>query len=123
MVIAMATVNINLTCDLQKTVEVQNLCKGNLFTQDAGANKINVSVYDGGEPVTLSGTVSAKVILPNGDTVTVTGGTISGNVVSITLSSNVYTLPGSISVFIKVTSSGVVTTIAAFTANVYRSTI
>lgn len=119
----MATVNINLTCDLQKAVEVQNLCKGNLFTQDAYANKINVSVYDGGEPATLSGTVSAKVILPNGDTVTVTGGTISGNVVSITLSSNVYTLPGSISVFIKVTSSGVVTTIAAFTANVYRSTI
>lgn len=119
----MATVNINLTCDLQKAVEVQNLCKGNLFTQDSDANKINVSVYDGGEPVTLSGTVSAKVILPNGDTVTVTGGTISGNVVSITLSSNVYTLPGSISVFIKVTSSGVVTTIAAFTANVYRSTI
>ena len=116
----MAEVNINLKCDLQHAVKVQYL-DGNLFSQDAAANTINIEVTDNGAPATIGGTVSANVIRPDGGTVAVTGGTISGNIVSITLPAACYALVGMISVIVKLTSDGTETTIAALTAYVYQS--
>lgn len=117
----MAAVMCNLQCDLKKLVAVQNICHGNFFSQDAGANTVNVTVLDGGQPATISGSVSAKVILPSGTTITVTGGTIADNVASITLPDTVYAEPGMVSVCVKLTDSGVTTTIAAFTVDVYKT--
>ena len=116
----MAEVNINLKCDLQHAVKVQYL-DGNLFSQDAAANTINIEVTDNGAPATIGGTVSANVIRPDGGTVAVTGGTISGNIVSITLPAACYALVGMISVIVKLTSDSTETTIAALTAYVYQS--
>jgi len=116
----MAEVNINLKCDLQHAVKVQYL-DGNLFSQDAAANIINIEVTDGGAPATIGGTVSANVIRPDGGTVAVTGGTISGNTVPITLPAACYALVGMITIVVKLSSDSVVTTLAAAVAYVYQS--
>lgn len=116
----MAVITTNVSCDLKEVVKVQYL-SGNLFSQDNQANVINVTVTDGGEPATISGTVTANIIREDGGTVTATGGTISGNVVSITLPAAAYIVPGLVSIVVKLTASSVVTTLAAVVANVYQS--
>ena len=116
----MAVITTNISCDLKEVVKVQYL-SGNLFSQDNQANVINVTVTDGGEPATISGTVTANIIREDGGTVTATGGTISGNVVSITLPAAAYIVPGLVSIVVKLTASSVVTTLAAIVANVYQS--
>lgn len=116
----MAVINTNLVCDLQKAVKVEYI-DGVLFSQDNQANKINVTVLDGGEPATISGTVSANIIRSDGGTVAATGGSITGNVASITLPAAAYAVPGVVSIVVKLTVSGVITTIAAVVANMYRA--
>ena len=116
----MAVITTNLTCELKDTVKVQYL-EGNLFSQDNQANVINVTVLDGGEPASISGTVTANIIRQDGGTVTATGGTITGNVASITLPAAAYIVPGIVSIAVKLTTSGVITTLAAVVANVYQS--
>ena len=113
-------IQTNLKCELQKAVRVQYL-NGNLFSQDNQGNKINVEVFDGGSPATLSGTVSANVIRADGGTVAVSSGSFSGNVASVVLPAAAYAVPGVVSIIIKITSSGVITTLAAVVANVYQS--
>ena len=116
----MAAIVTTLHCDLQETVKVQYL-DGVVFSQDNQANIINVVVTDGGEPATISGSVSANIIRSDGATVAATGGTITDNVCSITLPSAAYLVPGVLSIAVKLTASSVVTTIAAVVANVYQS--
>jgi hypothetical protein len=116
----MAVINTNLVCDLQTAVKVQYL-DGNIFSQDNQGNVINVTVLDGGEPATITGTISANIIRADGGTVAATGGTITDNVASITLPAAAYAVPGVVSIVIKNTNSSVVTTIAAIVANVYQS--
>lgn len=116
----MAVVNINLTCELQKAVKVEYI-DGVLFSQDNQANQINVTVLDGGEPATISGDVSANIVCSDGGTVAATGGSITGNVASITLPGAAYAVPGVVSIVVKLTTSGVITTIAAIVGNMYRS--
>lgn len=116
----MAVINTNLVCDLQKAVKVEYI-DGVLFSQDNQANQINVTVLDGGEPATISGTVSANIIRSDGGTVAASGGSITGNVASITLPAAAYAVPGVVSIVVKLTASGVITTIAAFVANMYRA--
>lgn len=116
----MAVITSTLRCDLQKPVQVQYL-SGNLFSQDNAANRIAVEVYDGGEPATISGSVSANIIRADGGTVAATGGSISDNVASITLPSAAYLIPGVVSIVVKITVDSTVTTIAAIVANVYTS--
>ena len=116
----MAVININLSCDLQMPVKVQYL-DGVLFSQDNQANQINVSVFDNGAAATISGTVTADIVRADGATVAATGGSISGNIVSITIPAAAYILPGVLSVAVKVTSGSTITTVAAFVANVYKS--
>ena len=113
-------IQTNLKCELQKAVRVQYL-NGNLFSQDNQGNQINVEVLDGGSPATLSGTVSANVIRADGGTVAVSSGSFSGNVASVVLPAAAYAVPGVVSIIIKITSSGVITTLAAIVANVYQS--
>ena len=117
----MAVIVTNLSCELQRAVKVQYL-DGNLISQDNQANRFDITVLDGGEPASISGSVTADVIRSDGGTVAVTGGTISGNVVSISFPAAVYAIPGVVSIVVKITASSVVTTIAAVVANVYRST-
>lgn len=116
----MAVIQTNLRCELQEAVKVQYL-NGVLFSQDNQANQINVAVYEGGEPASISGSVTANVIRSDGGTVAVSDGTITDNVASISLPSAAYYIPGVISIVVKITADSVITTIAAVVANVYRS--
>lgn len=115
----MATVTIDLTCNLQQAVQVQYL-NGNMFSADNAGNTINVYVMDGEEPATMGGSVSASVIRADGSTVAVSGA-LEGNRAYVILPQACYAVPGVISIVIKNTQNSTVTTIAALVANVYQS--
>ena len=75
----MASIHINVKCDLNKPVTVRHL-DGMVFSQDVKANRIIVSAFRDGNPLDLSsGSVSANIIRADGATVVQTG-TISNNV-------------------------------------------
>mgnify|MGYP007012482009 CR=1 FL=1 len=105
-----------LQADLQRAVQVVQL-RGNLFSADNGGNKITVDILDGGEPATVSGTVSGYVIRDDNKTVVIEG-SMSGNKASITLPSSAYAVIGPVSIVIKVGT----TTVAACTSFVYQTT-
>lgn len=111
----MATVKCDFRCDLTKPIKVEYL-DGNIFTMDNGGNTINVYCYEGEEPATLGGSVSANVIRPDGTTVPVSGA-IDGNKAYVTLQQEAYAVPGHVTIIIKVTQGTTVTTIAAIVAN------
>ena len=108
--------------DLKTLVRVNHI-SGNMFSQDNRANKIVVKIFRDGEPVTLSGTLSANVILPDNSTLLIESGTISGNEASIVLPEEAYDYPGMISIFLKLSSGSSVITICSVTAVVYPSPI
>lgn len=108
-----------LTHDLLEAVKVQYL-DGNLFSMDNAGNLIGVTLTRDGEDYAGGGSVSANVIRADGGTVAVSGA-ISGNTATVVLPQAAYAVPGVVSVVVKLTASGQVTTIAAIVANVYRS--
>ena len=106
--------------DLQQAVKVRYI-DGNVFSADNAGNIIGVNVFDGGEPATLSGSVSGLVIRADGSTVAIVG-TLSGNQVSVALPQSAYAVPGAISVVVKLTDGETVTTLLAVVGVVYMST-
>lgn len=106
--------------DVNGPVKVQYL-DGNFFSQDAYGNIFYIYLHDGENPVTLTGTVSADVVRPDGGTIACSDGGISGNIVFIRFPPAVYAIPGTISIVVKVTDSPIITTVAAVVANVYQS--
>lgn len=106
--------------DVKQAVKVRYI-DGNVFSMDNNGNKIGVNLYDGETAVNVSGTVSANVIRSDGTTVAVSGSS-SGNQAWVVLPQSCYTVPGVISIVIKATSSGNITTLCAVVANVYQST-
>ena len=110
--------------DLKQPVKVR-FVDGNVFSADSYGNLVGVNVFDNGEPATLSGTVSANVIRPDGSTVGCSGA-MSSNRAYTVLPPSAYAVPGLISIIIKLTTdvSGttVITTLCAVTAVCYRST-
>lgn len=120
----MAVIETWLRQDLKGLVTVRSL-QGQVFSLDNGGNLIGVKVTKDGQPVTLTGTVTGYCILSDGQTVTVTGsgksGIQNGNEAYIVLPQLVYSVPGQISIVIKLTSGSVTTTLAACTGYVYRS--
>ena len=111
---------ISLNCELTRPVSVEYI-NGNVFSQDNAGNTVHVYVHYNGEPQEIVGSVSANVIRADGTTVAVPGA-IQGNRAYVIFPQAVYAVPGVISVVVKVTEGTTVTTIAAFVANVYRST-
>ena len=110
-----------LETDLQKLPIVRQLT-GRYFSQDSGANRIGVKVTDGGQPITLSGTVTASVVKPDGTT-TVINGSKSSNRAWVDLSSSAYSAVGKIGVFIKITNGTEVSTLGGIEAYVYPSSL
>ena len=110
---------INLRCELTKPVKVEYI-DGNMFSMDNAGNTAHVYIYYNGQPQEVVGSVSAEVIRPDGGTVAVTGA-MSGNRAYVIFPQAVYAIPGMISCVIKITEGTTTTTIAAFVANVYRS--
>ena len=120
----MAVIETWLRQDLKGLVTVRSL-QGQVFSLDNGGNLIGVKVTKDYKPVTLTGTVTGYCILSDGQTVTVTGsgnaGIQNGNEAYIVLPQLVYSVPGQISIVIKLTSGDTTTTLAACTGYVYRS--
>lgn len=112
----MAVFETWLKCDLQQMVQVEKLT-GNVFTADNQANRIGVIVTDGGESVTLTEGVTGYVIRQDDATVVVIGST-SGNRAWIDLPASAYTVPGLISIVIKLGT----TTVGACCGQVSRTT-
>ena len=115
----MAQLETWYTQDIHGSVKVHYL-DGNVFSQDNHGNIVGVVVFDNGEPATISGTVSAHVVRSDGATVAIEGFR-SGNIAYVSLPASAYAIPGVISIVIKLTTSGVITTLCAVVANVYQS--
>ena len=114
----MAVINTTLRRDLQETLEYRYL-DGSFFAGDNQGNQINVIVTTGEDPATISGSVSALVTKADGSTVTVTGGTISGNVASISIPSNALNIPGKVNIEVKLTQNSTATTLVILVAYIF----
>ena len=118
----MATVpitQINLNYEVTRPVQVQYI-SGNMFSMDNGGNAVHVFAHYEGVPVDIAGTVSANVMRSDGTTVAVSGA-IVGNEAYVIFPQAAYAVPGIVQVVIKLTQESTIVTIAAFVANVYRS--
>ena len=105
--------------NLKEDVKIRQL--GTIvFNADNLSNVINVELYDGDTPATLSGTVVGAVICPDGSTVPIDNGSISGNVVTMTLTAACFAIIGQIGVGIQIVSGDVKTTIFKGIYNVDR---
>lgn len=115
----MAVIETWFNQDLKEPVKVRYL-DGNVFSADNAGNLIGVNLFSDGQPASLSGSVVANVVRSDGATVPVSG-TLSGNTATVVLNQSCYAVPGPISIVIKITASGAVTTVCAVVANVYQS--
>lgn len=111
----MAVIETWYNQDLQTPVKVHYL-DGSLFSHNGNGNRIGVYVFDGGEPVTLAGTVSGYVVTADGSTVPCTGAK-SGNAASILIPAAAYQ-PGSVFITIFLTDGTTVTTLASVSTSV-----
>ena len=104
--------------DINKPVRVQN-CGDLLFTGDALADTIKVSLYDGTEPLSFTGTVTCNVIRADGSTIPVQG-SWSGNTAQATLTAVCFAVPGPLAAIMKISAGGVTTTVlkAVYTVDV-----
>lgn len=107
-----------LKTDLQSLPEVKKL--NLLFSQDSGANKIGVEVFDGGIPATLVGNVVASVIRADGSTISINGSK-SDNKAWVELTAACYTNVGQISVFLKLVNGSEVATLGGVEGFVFKS--
>jgi len=101
--------------DLQQPVRVHYL-DGSLFSHNSNGNRIGVHVFNNGEPVTLTGTVSGYIVTADGSTVPCTG-TRSGNSASILIPAAAYQ-PGAVFITLFITDGTTVTTLASVSTNV-----
>ena len=108
-----------LNHDMMNAVKVQYL-DGNVFSMDNAGNLIGVHLTRNGVDYSGGGSVSANVIRADGETVAVSGA-LSGANATVVLPQAAYAVPGVLSVIIKLTVSGEITTIGAVVANVYQS--
>ena len=107
-----------ITTDLQKPIRLQEL-KTDLFLNDNKGNVITVVVTDGGADYTIDGDVVCYMIRPDTSTLTIQG-TSDDNQAIVELPENAYLYPGRASFVIKAESETSKTTLAAFTAIIYR---
>ena len=105
----MAQLPKNYIQDLTQDVQIR-YCGTLLFNSDSDSNIINVALYNGQDEAPQTGSVVCCVICCDGSTVPVTGGTISGNVVSVTLGGSGL-IPGQARIGIQVVTGGIKTTI------------
>ena len=106
--------------DLKSCLEA-HITEGLMFSADNESNIINVELYDGGVPATVTGDVVAYAIREDENTV-VFSGTLSGNVASATLPQSCFAAPGPLAVLIQIVSGDVKTTVLKAVFTVVAST-
>ena len=119
----MATQNeMWLVCRLDSPVIPKKLL-GTLFASDNQAHKIGIKVYAvDGQKAVLGNSASVKLYIArsNGTTDESTiSGAVSGNQVLITLPAAAYAVKGPVTITIKLSISGVITTLGVLKADVY----
>ena len=107
---------MNLSCDLKQAVKVTHL-DGVLFYGDD--LPLSVAVTENGQPVGISGDVSAFVVKGENSMSTITGGSVSGNVASIMIPGTAFDYPGRVSIAVRLTTGNTVTTLAVLVANIF----
>lgn len=107
--------------DLTKDVSVRQ-CGAVVYNADDLSTVVAVDLFDGGEPATLTGaSVVGSVICPDGATVYVNNGSISGNTARITLTAACFAVPGQIAVCIQLVSGETKTTVLKAMFHVEKS--
>ena len=105
--------------DLQQDIKIRQ-CGTLVFNADDLSNVVSVELYDGETPYTPAGTVVGAVICPDGSTVPIDNGSISGNTVSITLTAACFAIQGQIGVGIQLVTGSVKTTVLKAIYNAER---
>lgn len=103
--------------DLTQDIKIRQ-CGTIVFNADDEANVITIDLYNGEEPATLTGSVVGAVICSDGSTVPVTGGTISGNTVTLTLTGDCGAISGPIGVGVQIVNGTQKTTVLKAVYNV-----
>lgn len=108
----------SFTQDIQQEIKARH-CGGLMFTGDALSDTISVALYDNGVPASVSGTVVCNVIRADGATIPITG-VMSGNVAQATLTQVCFAIVGPLTIIMKISSGGTITTIlkAVYTVDV-----
>ena len=110
-------------------IELQSGSVFRSFTQktigegDANGNRFGVRCFRNGQPVSLAGsTVLGHFIKPDGNTVEIDGGAVTGNTAFVTLPGNCYTVEGNFTLAIKLSGGGVTGTIRIVDGTVVNTT-
>lgn len=111
---------ISKTVDLSRFQSVDQLTSP-LYQLEVDGHTFEITVLQNKEPVTVTGSVAARFIRPDGTTVSFNG-TKSGNVVSITLPQACYLYNGRFGMVVFVSGSGTTMALYACAGSVYKST-
>ena len=87
----MAQIETWLKCDLKQAVHVQML-HGVVFSADNAGNKVGVEVFNGAEPVALTGGITGYAIRSDGNTLIVSG-TLEGKAANVIRKGEPFTIP------------------------------
>lgn len=98
------------TQDIRQKVEARH-CGGLMFTGDALSDTISVTMYDDGQPMSLSGSAFGHIRRADGHVVTLDGSITGGNVVGVTLTEDCFGVTGPLTVMLQVVSGDVKTTV------------
>lgn len=108
----MAQFELNFAQDLKQKISIRH-CETMVFTKDNLSNAVRVELFNGSEPYSGGGTVSATAVRSDGITVPITNGSITGNVVTVYLTEAAVDVPGNIGLYVKLTSGDTRTTVLA----------
>ncbi len=111
---------IKKTADLSKIQKVDQL-EGPLYQLENGGHTFEITCLMNGAAAAVSGTVSARFLRADEETVYFTG-TLSGNVVIITLPQSCYNVNGRFSMVVFVAGDDITSAVYAVAGSIYRST-
>lgn len=111
---------IKKTVDLSKIQKVDQL-EGPLYQLENGGHTFEITCLMDGAAAAISGTVSARFLRADEETVYFTG-TLTGNVASITLPQSCYNVNGRFGLVVFVAGNDITSAVYAVAGSVYRST-
>lgn len=111
---------IKKTVDLSKIQKVDQL-EGPLYQLENGGHTFEITCMMDGEAAAVSGTVSARFLRSDEETVYFTG-TLTGNVASVTLPQSCYNANGRFGLVVFIAGNDITSAVYAVAGSVYRST-
>lgn len=111
---------IKKTVDLSKIQKVDQL-EGPLYQLESGGHTFEITCLMDGAAASVSGTVSARFLRADEETVYFTG-TLTGSVASVTLPQSCYNVNGRFGLVVFIAGNDITSAVYAVAGNVYRST-